>query len=148
MGGRSRCPAWESSDGSVILVDTSAWIEYLRATGSRVDLRLRDLLVAGQSIAVTDLVLMELLAGARDDAHRERLRRLLAGCDYLAVEGPEDYERAADLYRLCRSGGLTIRRLPDCLIAVVAMRCDVALLHADRDFDAIARCAPLKIAAA
>jgi predicted nucleic acid-binding protein len=117
-------------------------------TGSRVDRRLRDLVGAGHPIAVTDLVLMELLAGARDDAHRDRRRRLLAGCDHLAAEGPADYERAADLYRLCRAGGLTIRRLPDCLIAVVAMRCAAALLHADRDFDAIARCAPLEIAEA
>jgi predicted nucleic acid-binding protein len=130
----------------VILVDTSAWIEYLRATGSRVDRRLRDLVGAAHPLAVTDLILMELLAGARDDAHRDRLRRLLAGCDYLAAEGPADYERAADLYRLCRAGGYTIRRLPDCLIAVVAMRRDAALLHADRDFDAIARYAPLQIA--
>jgi predicted nucleic acid-binding protein len=130
----------------VILVDTSAWIEYLRATGSRVDLRLRDLLATEQPIAVTDPVLMEVLAGARDDAHRDRLRGLLARCDYLAVEAPADYERAADLYRLCRAAGLTVRRLPDCLIAVVAMQHGAALLHADRDFDAIARCAALEIA--
>lgn len=102
---------------------------------------------AAHPIAVTDLVLMELLAGARDDAHRDRLRRLLAGCDYLAAEGPANYERAAEWYRLCRAGGwFPIRRLPDCLIAVVAMRCEAALLHADRDFDAVARCAPLEIA--
>jgi predicted nucleic acid-binding protein len=130
----------------VILVDTSAWIEFLRATGSAVHCRLRDLLAGAQPVAVTDLVLMEVLAGARDEAHRDRLRRLLAGCEHLATDGPADYERAADLYRLCRSGGSTIRRLPDCLIAVVAMRRSVALLHADRDFDAIARWAPLEIA--
>ena len=74
------------------------------------------------------------------------MRRLLAGCEYLATDGPSDYERAADLYRRCRTAGVTIRRLPDCLIAVVAMRCGAAVLHADRDFDAIARCAPLAIA--
>lgn len=95
---------------------------------------------------MTDVVLMEILAGARDDAHRDRLRRLLARCEYLATEGPTDYERAADLCRQCRAAGVTIRRLPDCLIAAVAMRRKAALLHADRDFDAIARCAPLQIA--
>ena len=130
----------------MILADTSAWIEYFRATGTRVDLLLGELLVSEQPVAVTDVVLMEVLAGARDDAHRYQLRRLLSGCEYVAVEAPADYERAADLFRLCRAGGLTIRRLPDCLIAVVAMRAKLALLHADRDFDAIARCAPLELA--
>ena len=130
----------------MILADTSAWIEYFRATGTRVDLLLGELLVSEQPVAVTDVVLMEVLAGARDDAHRYQLRRLLSGCEYVAVEAPADYERAADLFRLCRSSGVTIRRLPDCLIAVVAMRAELALLHADRDFDAIARCAPLELA--
>lgn len=119
----------------MILADTSAWIEYLRATGSRIDRRLRELLVAEESVCVTDVVMMEILAGARDDQHRDRLRRVLASCEYLAVEGPTDYERAADLYRLCRAGGATIRGLPDCLVAVVAIRAGTALLHFDRDFD-------------
>lgn len=130
----------------MILADTSAWIEYLRATGSPVHLRLTELIAAKAPIAVTDLVLMEVLAGARDDAHHNRLRRLLGGCGYIPTDGPTDYEQAADLYRRCRTGGSTIRGLPDCLIAVVAMRRGAALLHADRDFDAIARFAPLQIA--
>lgn len=130
----------------MILADTSAWIEYLRATGSPIHLWLAELLAAKRQIAVTDLVLMEILAGAHDDTHRDRLRRLLAGCEYLATDGPSDYERAAGLYRRCRTAGVTIRGLPDCLIAVVAMQRGAALLHADRDFDAIARCAPLAIA--
>ena len=130
----------------MILVDTSAWIEFLRATGSSVHQRLADLIAAETPVAVTDVVLMEILAGARDDAHRDWLRRLLARCEYLRIEGPTDYERAADLYRRCRTAGVTIRGLPDCLIAVVAMRREAALLHADRDFDAIARCAPLQVA--
>jgi predicted nucleic acid-binding protein len=130
----------------VILADTSAWIEYLRATGSGVHLRLLELLRTGAPLAVTDVVLMEVVAGAADDAHRDRLRRLLAGCEYLPVEGPTDYLQAAQLHRTCRGQGVMIRRLADCLIAVVAMRCGASLLHADRDFDAIAGCAPLEIA--
>ncbi len=130
----------------MILADTSAWIEFLRATGSRVHLRLADLLAAERRIAVTDVVLMEVLAGARDDAHRDSLRRMLAGCEYLATEAPADYEGAADLFRRCRKAGVTIRGLPDCLVAVVAMRGGAAILHADRDVDAIARCVPLGIA--
>ena len=128
------------------LVDTSAWVEFLRGTGSPADRRVDGLLAEGVPLATTDTVLMELLAGARDSAHRDRLRRLLARCDFVATEGPGDFEDAADLYRACRSGGDTIRALTDCLIATVALRAELPLLHADADFDAIARHAPLRLA--
>lgn len=131
----------------MILVDTSAWIEFLRATGSRTHLRLRAALEGGEGLAATDVVLMELLAGARDDPDRDRLRRLVFGAEFLAVEGPTDYERAAELYRLCRRAGETPRRLGDCLIAAVAIRGGCELLAADADFETIARHAPLRLAA-
>jgi predicted nucleic acid-binding protein len=129
----------------VILADTSAWVEFLRATGSDANLRLRAL-IEGDQLATTDVVLMEVLAGARDDGHRDRLRALLARCEFVPVTGPRDYEDAADVYRACRQAGHTVRALTDCLIASVAMRAGVSVLHADRDFDAIARHAPLEIA--
>jgi len=129
----------------LILADTSAWIEYLRRTGSDVNVRLREALRGG-AVATTDVVLMEVLAGARSDAHEQELRRLLGACDFFATEGPIDYERAADLHRACRRGGETIRTLLDCMLAAVAIRHDLRLLHADADFDAIARHAPLAIA--
>ena len=132
----------------MILVDSSAWIEFLRATGSPAHLGVRAALQAGADLACTDVVVMEILAGARDDADRNRLRRLLYGQEFLPVEGPADYERAAELYRLCRRGGKTPRKLSDCLIAAVAIRNDAELLCEDADFQAIARHAPLRLAAA
>lgn len=131
----------------MILVDSSAWIEFLRATGSAAHLRLRSALERGADLAGTDVVVMEILAGARDDADRHRLRRLLYGLEFLGVEGPADYERAADLYRACRAGGETPRKLSDCLIAAVAIRNDATLLCEDSDFLAIARHSPLRLAA-
>ena len=89
---------------------------------------------------------MEVLAGARDEAHRDRLRRMLYGLRFLGADGPADYESAAELYRLCRRGGETPRKLADCLIAVVAMRNDAELLCVDADFHVIARHAPLQLA--
>lgn len=129
----------------MILVDTSAWVEFLRATGSRSHRRLRAALEASAQLACTDVVAMEILAGAGDEPDRDRLRRLLHGLEFLAVEGPADYERAADLYRLCRQGGETPRKLTDCLIAVVAIRHEAELLSADVDFEVIARHAPLRL---
>jgi predicted nucleic acid-binding protein len=130
----------------VILVDSSAWVEFLRATGSRSHLRVRSALGDGTELASTDVVLMEILAGARDKTDRDRLRRLLFSVEFVAVEGPGDYELAADLYRLCRAGGETPRKLNDCLIAAVAIRNEAELLCDDADFEAIARHSPLRLA--
>jgi hypothetical protein len=132
----------------VILLDSSAWVEFLRATGSSLHLRVRALLQEEAELASTDVVVMEILAGARDDADRDRLRRLLYGLRFLPVEGPADYEAAAELYRLCRRSGETPRKLSDCLIAAVAIRNDAELLCEDADFLAIARHAPLRLALA
>jgi predicted nucleic acid-binding protein len=129
----------------VILVDTSAWVEFLRGTGSAADAALDALLGRGGEIATTDPVLMEVLAGARDTAHRDQLRRLLARCEFVPARGPGDYESAADLYRVCRRAGETVRSLTDCLIAAVAIRRGLRVLHADADFDAIARHTPLTV---
>jgi len=130
----------------VILVDSSAWIELLRETGSPAHRQLHLALERQGPLAWTDVVAMELLAGARDAADRDRLRRLLFGRHFLSVDGPADYESAADLYRLCRSRGETPRKLTDCLIAAVAIRNDAELLCEDSDFEAIARHTPLRIA--
>lgn len=131
----------------MILVDSSAWVEFLRATGSSVHLRLRAALQEGTELACTDVIVMEILAGARDDADRDRLRRLLYGLEFLSVDGPADYEHAAELYRLCRNRGETPRKLTDCLIAAVAIRSEAELLCEDADFLTIARHAPLRLAA-
>ena len=131
----------------MILVDSSAWIEFQRATGSSADRRLASAIEADEPLATMGLVLLEILAGARDEQHARDLRRLLDRCHFLPLEDPFDFESAAALYRACRHEDIMIRRLPDCLIAAVAMRTGVALLHQDADFDAIARHAPLSVVA-
>ncbi len=123
----------------VTLIDTSAWVEYLRGTESGAHRSVRQLLGEDAPICTTDVVVMEVLAGARDDEHEQRLRRLLARCDHLPVEGLASYEAAAGLYRTCRSAGETVRALTDCLIGAVAVRDGVTVLHHDRDFDVLAR---------
>ena len=129
----------------MILVDSSAWIEFQRATGSSADRRLTSAIESNEPLATMGLILLEILAGARDEQQARDLRRLLDRCQLLPLADPFDFESAATLYRSCRREGITIRRLPDCLIAAVAMRTETALLHQDTDFDAIARHAPLAV---
>lgn len=121
------------------LVDASAWIEFLRGTGSDTHRAVRQLLEADAPVHTTDVVVMEVLAGARDDDHHQRLRRLLGRCDYVPVEGLASYEAAAGLYQTCRRAGETVRALTDCLIGAVALRVGVPVLHNDHDFDILAR---------
>ena len=120
----------------MILIDTSAWVEFLRDTGSMVCVRV-DTALKGD-IATCDAIRMEVLAGARDERHLEALRRLLARTSVLPTE-PMRYEEAAALFRRCRSKGETVRRLIDCLIAAVAIRAGVPVLHRDGDFDILSR---------
>jgi predicted nucleic acid-binding protein len=126
----------------LILIDTSAWIEFLRDTGSPVCQRVDDLLAT--DIASCDAIRMEVLAGARDERHLQQLRGLLARTSILPT-GPVDYDAAAGLYRACRQRGGTVRKLMDCLIAAVAIRADVPVLHMDADFIALAQHSKLRV---
>lgn len=112
----------------MILVDTSAWIEFLRATGSPTHLELRRLIENEGPLATTDVMVMELLAGAGDEARLGELRRFLLRFTHLPTDGLADFEQAAGIFRRCRREGETIRSLLDCLVAAVALRMDVPVL--------------------
>ena len=130
----------------MILPDSSAWIEGFRGTGSAVDLALTRLLDEAQDIAVTEPVIMELLAGARSKRELRTARARLLALPMLRVDDLVTYERASAVRRACRVAGEPVRNSIDCLIAAVAIREDASVLHADRDFDAIARHTDLRIA--
>lgn len=127
----------------MILVDTSAWIEFLRDTGSPVCERVDGLL--GGELATCDAVRMEVLAGARSHGHHRQLLGLLARATNLPTR-PTHYDSAAELYRTCRRQGQTVRSLLDCLIAAVAIDAGVPAVHADADFEVLARHTPLRLA--
>jgi predicted nucleic acid-binding protein len=122
----------------VILADTSAWVEYDRATGSPVDTRLSELISASDHIAVTEPVMMGVLAGARDEERVSDLRRLLLRFHLLRFDPVADFEGAARIYRRCRSSGITPRGMLDCMIATVALRTGATLLAHDTDMTHIA----------
>jgi len=128
-----------------ILPDSSAWIEYFRASEHPVDLELEGLLEGEAEILVTEPVVMEVLAGARSEGHAMRMRTALLAYPLAKVFGLDDYETAAAIRRACRAGGEAVRSTMDCLIAAVAIREGATVLHLDRDFDAIARHTELEV---
>ncbi len=134
--------AMRGSRGPVVLVDTSAWIEFLRDTGSPVCFSV-DNLIAGD-IATCHPVRLELLAGARDDSQLRDMHRLLARATTIPTR-PMDYDTAAYLYRTCRRQGETIRNLIDCLIGAIAIRTGIPILHRDADFEALHRHTTLQL---
>jgi predicted nucleic acid-binding protein len=118
----------------VILADTSAWVEFDRATGSPVDRRMTELIGEDRSLlAVTEPVVMEVAAGARTAEREADLRRLLLRFELLGFDAGIDFDAAVNIYRQCRQVGVTPRGLIDCMIASVARRHDAMLLAADAD---------------
>ncbi len=129
----------------VILVDSSAWIAYLRGDDSPVVERLDALIVADAELAITEPVIMELLAGARTPGERSRVEALANGLRLVPLDPMNDFRDAADLYRASAVNGHPIRSMVDCLIAAVAIRRDVVLLHQDRDFGYLSEISPLRV---
>ena len=123
----------------MILADTSAWVEYDRATNSSVDRRLTALIESDGPVAVTQPVVMEVVAGARDDRREADLRRLLERFELLSFDAVADFDGAARIYRRCRAAGITPRGMVDCMIASVAWRREATLLAHDVDMDRVAR---------
>jgi predicted nucleic acid-binding protein len=132
----------------MILLDTSAWAEFYRRTGTPVHGAVRRLLTGKHvttRIATTEPVVFELLAGRRANRELAEVRRRLFSLRMLHVGELDTWELAAAVARACRAKGETIGSQMDCLIAAVAIREGASVLHADRDFDVIARHTPLRI---
>ena len=121
----------------MILADTSAWVEFDRATGSSVDERMVGLVSEGEQLAVTEPVIAEVLAGARSEGDERSLRRMLGSFDLIPFK-PSDFDAAVRIFRRCRSVGVTPRGILDCTIAAVAWRTGATLLANDADIARVA----------
>lgn len=122
----------------MILVDTSAWVQYDRATGSRADQRIAELIADEGPLMFTEPVLMEVLAGARSDAREDDLRRMLLRFELAPFDAVTDVDAATRIYRRCRQAGITPRGMVDCMIAAVAHRRILTLLAWDADMVRVA----------
>lgn len=129
----------------MILVDTSVWIDFDRGSDSAPARRLAELIEDEADIVVTEPVLMEVLAGARDESAWTRLRQLLTSFGWIPADAAVDFEAAAYLHKSCRIAGVTPRGLNDCMIASIALRSGAQVLTADRDFAAMSQVVPLEV---
>jgi predicted nucleic acid-binding protein len=129
----------------VILVDSSVWVEYDRATGSTPHLRLEELIQTDGPVAVTEPIVMEVLAGARDEKREGDLGRLLGRFQLLGFDAVTDFDGAMTIYRRCRAAGVTPRGMIDCMITAVAWRSGAALLSHDADMGRVARVVEIEL---
>lgn len=130
----------------MILVDTSVLIDLFKGVSNGPANRMREILDHHIPFGITSVIYQEVLQGAKSDKEYNLLR------DYLSSQRffhPQDavktYEDAARIYVSCQKKGVTIRSTIDCLIAQIALEQDLALLHNDRDFDAMAPVIKLRL---
>lgn len=129
----------------MILIDASAFIEFLNRTGSRADLLIEQLIRDDADIALADITLTDILQGIKSDREHREVKASLLIFPILSLKGAESCIAAAELHRKCRKKGLTIRSTVDLLIAQIALEHRATLLHNDRDFDAIAQVCDLRL---
>ena len=129
----------------MILVDSSVWIARLRGRETAATAKLRAL-VAHEPLLIGDLILLEVLQGARDEAHAARIERDLRRYAVVPLLDDELASRAARNYRTLRDLGVTIRKTADLIIGTYCIERGHALLHDDRDFDPMEQHLGLRVA--
>jgi predicted nucleic acid-binding protein len=123
-----------------LLVDTSVWIDYLRGAETPARWNLRQQLAHDDpGVVMAEPIAMELLAGPTSERVAADITRLVNGLPTIPLEPQLDFRSAASIFRACRRSGQTVRSLTDCVIAAVAIRSEVTLVHRDADFEVIAR---------
>lgn len=132
----------------MIVVDTTVWIDLFRDADTWQVEALVEAIEADEAVALTDIVLTEILQGLPDERAVASVERRLLAHPVLVLDPLDDHRRAAAMYRTCRRRGVTIRRTLDCLIASVCVREAVPLLHADADFDRLAEHTDLQVVSA
>jgi predicted nucleic acid-binding protein len=118
----------------VIAVDSSVWIAHFRNAGSESVGVLRSLFGA-TDLLVGDIVLLEVLQGARDDAHAVRIAHELNQFSMVGMLDADIAVQAARNYRVLRGKGVTPRKTVDLIIGTFCIEHGYTLLHDDRDFE-------------
>jgi len=122
----------------MIVVDSSVWIGQLRRSGSHKVDRLTNIRNPTTTILVGDLVLLEVLQGARDDRHAQDVERELRVFRIERMLNDDVAVKAARNYRMLRGRGITVHKTVDLIIATFCGERGHSLLHDDRDFDVMA----------
>jgi predicted nucleic acid-binding protein len=128
----------------MIIIDTSAWIEYLRGGIPRVVKKV-DQCLEEDLVGIGDLVYCEVMQGIRAPRERSKVSSLLLSLPQFDMVGFSIAEKSAANYRLLRSKGVTIRKTIDVLIGTFCAEHGLRIVHHDSDFDLMAEHIGLEI---
>jgi predicted nucleic acid-binding protein len=117
----------------VILVDSSVWIAHLRGHRTQATAKLQAA-AAREPLLIGDLILLEVLQGARNEPHAERIERALRRFAIVPLLDPDLAHHAARNDRKLRERGITIRKTANIIIGTFCIEHNHSLLHDDRDF--------------
>ena len=118
----------------MILVDTSVWIDYFNGNITVHTDTLDAALFAG-TVAIADLVFLEILQGFKSDNDYKQAKDRLAKLDQYSIFNSDMVELCAENYRFLRKKGITIRKTNEVIIATYCIEYQLPLLFIDRDFD-------------
>lgn len=115
------------------LIDTSVWVNLFRGDQS-LRRRIDEAIAKGIQIITCEVIVMELLAGARPN-EGGRIFNLVNRLPSLPFDPNTDFRAAGFMFRELTQNGVTIRNSVDCIIAVAVMSSeDIVLIHNDLDF--------------
>lgn len=117
----------------MMLVDTSVWIDYFNGRENKHTQAL-DLAIIDGTVALGDLILLEILQGFRDDHEYKQAKRTLSTLDQYEMFRKGMVEKCAENYRALRKKGITVRKTTDVIIATFCIDQKLPLLFLDRDF--------------
>lgn len=128
----------------MVIVDTSAWVEFFN-DGNRPVADLVERYLEKEMVALGDLIYCEVMQGIRSAKEREEISALFLTLPRYDMVGFRIAEKSAHNYRLLRERGVTVRKTIDVLIGTFCAENDLQLVHHDRNFDLMARHIGLKV---
>lgn len=126
----------------MILVDTSVWIDFFSSAPTRAGLELRRMIADADPLAITGVMVSEILQGLTRDV--TRIEQYLLLWDMLEPAGFSTYREAAAIYRAARAKGISLTMI-DTLIAAIALEHGTVLFTLDKDFSRTATIVPLQL---
>jgi hypothetical protein len=129
----------------MIVVDSSVWIAHLRDSDTAEVRKLRAV-DEPDEILIGDLILLEVLQGARNERLAGLIEQQLRQFEIASMLSPALAPRIARNYRSLRDRGVTVRKTVDMIIGTFCIEGGHRLLHADRDFDPMVEHLGLRIA--
>ena len=121
----------------MVVVDTSAWIEFFNNGDPLVTVKV-DRVLEREAVAIGDLIYCEIMQGMYDPRERTEISEMLLALPRFGMVGFEMAGKSAANYRRLREHGITIRKTIDVMIATFCVEHDLELIHNDRDFDLLA----------